>query len=142
MIFCPAIVADIWLITGKKASSGPTDSGRHVWGCTTPNSESSFYKSIFFQQASTTQQKTQGENGGKLSWGRIHRRKVRDLWSGISSTTTFSSCFVSCLDQLITLNKSGLSLVQSLLISREKKPVDGSQMQTILSLQIIKKLFI
>jgi hypothetical protein len=50
------------------------------------------------------------------SLGRIHRRKVRDLWSGISSKTTFSSWFVSCLDQIIPLNKSELSLVQSLLI--------------------------
>jgi hypothetical protein len=76
----------------------------------------------------------------KKSWGRIHRCKVRDLRFVISVMTTFSSWFlpclrppysqgawsmirnfikdefVSCLDQIILLNKSELSLVQSLLI--------------------------
>jgi hypothetical protein len=48
----------------------------------------------------------------KYSRGRIHRHKIRYVRSWISVMTTFSSWFSCSVDQIITMNKSALSLVQ------------------------------
>jgi hypothetical protein len=48
-----------------------------------------------------------------LSEARIHRRNVCDLWTVISVMTTFLSWFSPRLDQICTMNKSVVLLVQS-----------------------------
>ncbi len=46
-----------------------------------------------------------------ISWGRIQRRKVRNLWSVPLSKTTYCRDFHFPWDQMFTMNKSAILLV-------------------------------